>query len=775
MVLPFLPSNLEFHIHKTLAKYPILSDRIRARMRRELFKRKLITEREFEAELRNRAIQTQKFEGIKNPFLNESPDVWELRISRLREILTDAYFASNLPIELFEQIIQDVLKEQGVSAEDIQSSVNPESAPQNVLFDQALAIEKLPPAEREKNDARLREIKVVLIRSMISDQLAYIKIAKDWFTIKDLLNVRQHKIGPGKIGGKSAGMLLAANILSKAGDKSIKKCLRTPESFFIGADVLYIFMTSNNLLHWGDQKYKTDDQIREEYPTLVDEFVKASFPEDILENFGELLEKVGNKPIIVRSSSLLEDSFVSAFVGKYESYFLPNQGTHEENLSEFTTAIKKIYASTLSPDALIYRREKGLQDYDERMALLIQVVQGKPYKDYFFPDGAGVATSQNFYRWSPKFKLEDGFARLVWGLGTRAVERSGNDYTRLVSLSHPLLVPETSIKEIQHYSQHFIDLIDLKKNKVETLPAEEVLSGDYPALKYIVQVDKGGYLSNIRMTLKSINTSNLVITFDGLLRNTNFARNMRKVLKTLEMRYNSPVDIEFVVNIKNLKSQNPRVVITLLQCRPQRNVKEVQTHIPEHLSKEEIIFSTTRIAPHGYVNNIQYVVFVPPDCYFSLSKREQRNAVVQTIGQLNVTLDGKSFICVGPGRWGTNNPDLGIGVGYSDIYNARALVEITGTGIGPAPEASFGTHFFQDLVESDIFPLAIFLDDKDTIFNKSFFYNTPNSLDKFLKSKSKIAKCVKLIEVGKYKPGYHIELTMNAQEGHSIAFLEKDK
>ena len=328
---------------------------------------------------------------------------------------------------------------------------------------------------------------------------------------------------------------------------------------------------------------------------------------------------------------------------------------------------------------------------------------------------------------------------------------------------------------IQHYSQHYIDLINLKENTFETLPIEDVISGDYPALKYIVQTNKGGYLSNLRMTFKNIETNNLIITFDGLLRKTDFAKNLKNILKLLERNYDSPVDIEFAVNIRNPKSPNPRVVITILQCRPQRNVKDVQTHIPENIEEDRIIFSTTRIAPHGYVDNIQYVIFVEPDCYFSLKTKQERNKVSYSIGKLNAALAGKNFICVGPGRWGTNNPDLGLGVGYGDIYNAKALVEITGTGIGPAPEASFGTHFFQDLVESNIFPLAVFLDDKSTVFNKAFFYDSPNSLNKFIKDKSYRNRCIRLIDVSKYKPGYHLELTMNAQEGHSIAFLEKDK
>ena len=155
---------------------------------------------------------------------------------------------------------------------------------------------------------------------------------------------------------------------------------------------------------------------------------------------------MGQQPLIVRSSSLLEDNFGTSFAGKYESHFCPNQGTPEENLRDLTQAIARIYASILNPDALLYRRAKGLQDYDERMAILIQVVQGERFGRYYLPHAAGVAFSRNLYRWSPQIRREDGFVRLVWGLGTRAVDRVGNDYPTPGSPQPSAAAPEASVK-----------------------------------------------------------------------------------------------------------------------------------------------------------------------------------------------------------------------------------------------------------------------------------------------------------------------------------------
>ena len=190
-------------------------------MRRELFQRGVITPQAFESEGREKAIRSQSLEGLHDPFSEEPTEIWEMRLTRIREHLTDFYFAYNLPFDLFEKIVRATLDERGAGVSDLQFSFNPELAPQNLLFEQAAMIEQMPKKERAKHEARLQEIKVVLIRTLISDQLAYVKIAKDWFTIADLTEIRTHKIGQGKIGGKSAGMLLAARILREVGDEEI--------------------------------------------------------------------------------------------------------------------------------------------------------------------------------------------------------------------------------------------------------------------------------------------------------------------------------------------------------------------------------------------------------------------------------------------------------------------------------------------------------------------------------------------------------------------------
>ena len=775
MTLPSSSTDKALRIYLALVQYPILSTSIRARMRRELFQRGVMSPANFEGEVREQAIRSQSREALNNPFQDEPADLWEMRLTRIREHLTDFYFAYNLPYELFENIVRQVLAERGAHSQDMVVQFNPELAPQDMLFEQAMTIENMDPAQRSRMEARLREIKVVLIRTLISDQLAYVNIAKEWFTISDLSEIRWRKIGGGKIGGKSAGMLLASRILSTVADDDIKDNLKIPESYFLGADITYRFMSLNNLMHWGDQKYKTEDQIRSEYPQIRADFSAAEFPPDVLESLRDVLAKIGPQPLIVRSSSLLEDNFGTSFAGKYESHFCPNQGSLNENLHNLTQAIQLIYASIFNPDALLYRRSKELQDYDERMAILLQVVEGEVHGKYFMPHGAGVAFSRNLFRWSPQIRREEGFVRLVWGLGTRAVDRVGNDYPRLVALSHPLLHPESSPKAIRRYSQHYVDLINLEENKFDSLPIEEVFSPRYPPLRYIAQLDGGGYLRPIRSSLVEGGVENLVITFDEMLRRTPLAARLSRMLNILEKEYRSPVDTEFTIEVRDPYSTSPNVWISLLQCRPQSHLKEERTPFPASLNPDDVVLATQRVVPQGHVAKITHVVFVPPEGYYALPTHQIRVDLGRAIGALNGNLKGVVFICVGPGRWGTSNSDLGVPIGYADIYFSRALVEVSGEGIGSAPEPSFGTHFFQDLVESQIYPLAIFLDDPNAVLNRKFFYDTPNRLAEYLPEAANdswpLAGSLRLIAVDDFRSGATLRLVMDDEKGRAAAYL----
>ena len=774
MTFPSISMDSVFKILLALSQYPILSTRIRHQMRKSLFSRGIITRGAFDEEARLKAVESQEREGLHNPYVEERTDIWETRLARVRDSLTDFYFAYNLPYSEFENIVRQVLTERGSADSDF-IWFNPELAPQDILFEQAEIIESMPVEERKKYEARLKEIIVVLIRTMVSDQLKYIRMARQWFTVEDLQEIRRRKIGGGKIGGKAAGMLLAMRIIKETAPPEVRDSFKIPISYYLGSDVFYNFLTFNGLVHWNDQKYKAEEQMRADYPMLCADFLKGQFPSEIVERLEEIIVEAGDTPLIVRSSSLLEDNFGTSFAGKYESVFLPNQGTQDEKLSALTNAISRIYASVMDPDALLYRHLKELADYDERIGILIQFVEGEKMGRYFLPHGAGVAFSRNLYRWSPQIKQEDGFLRLVWGLGTRAVDMIADDYPRLVALSHPRLHSSSDVSATKRYSQQNVDVIDLENNAFTTIPIHDLIHADYDPVRYIAQVEEDGYLAAIRSRIAD--PEKMVITFDGLLSRTSFAANIRQALRLLEAYYNSPVDTEFTIEILNPEEQRPQVRITLLQCRPQSHIQETNdVQLPADLQNENIIFSTQRMVPQGAVQNIRYILFVPSEGYFSLASHTERAQLERAIGQLNAALKGETFIAVGPGRWGTSTPDLGVHVSYSDIYNARSLVELAGETIGASPEPSFGTHFFQDLMEADIYPLAVFLDDSDSIFNRDFFYTTPNRLEEFIPVENpRILVSLRLIAVNDYRPYHHMDLVMDANKSRAVAFLVEEE
>jgi hypothetical protein len=764
-------------IYLELAQYPILARGIRDRMRQELFSKGIITVEAFEAEAKEKAVLSQRREGLLDPYTEEPLPIWSERLALVRDQLTDFYFAYNLPHDRLEEIIQSILAHGAPSQEQgLGLTFNPELAPWNLLFAQGEEFESLPPDERAKVQHHLQEITVVLIKGMISDRLDFVGLAKEFFTIQDLKEIRQRRVGRGKIGGKAAGMLLAWKILQQAAEENeldVREHIQIPDSYFIGADVFYDFLSINSFTHIMNQKYKPSAEIEADYPNILDTYKKGLFPDDIVHNLAALLEKVGNVPLIVRSSSLLEDNFGTAFAGKYDSFFCPNQASLEENLEVLLNAIRQVYASVLKPDALLYRQRMGLVDYDERMAVLIQNVQGIRYQHYFFPMVAGVGYSRNPFRWNPKIRREDGFLRLVWGLGTRAVDRVANDYPRIIALSHPHLRPEAGVGKIRKYSQHFVDLVDLEDNSFKTLPISKVIADDYPALSHLASVDKGGYLTSLISRMDASNANDLVLTFERLTQDKSFIILMKSILKKLERHYKWPVDIEFTLDIR---PGYPRTsyTVNLLQCRPlvsQEWMMDVK--IPEEIPDQDVILRAYKLIPQGMVSRVRYIVYIDPLNYTRVPDRVTRLELARVIGRLNKRLDGERFILMGPGRWGSSNLDLGVKVTYADIYNARVLVEIPLIREGSTAEASYGTHFFQDLVETGIFPLPVIPGEDGAMINYKFLNESPNVLTGLLPDDVKYAQYVRVIDVPVVSGGRYLEIVMNGEQERAVGYLKK--
>nr|MCR5591620.1 PEP/pyruvate-binding domain-containing protein [Lachnospiraceae bacterium] len=292
------------------------------------------------------------------------------------------------------------------------------------------------------------------------------------FSPKDYLNVRKRMIGTGMIGGKACGMLLARKIIENRCPE-IRQKFEPHDSFYIGSDVFYTFIVEN---HFWDLRIRQRN--KEEYFTVAEEFagklLSGKFSREMEEQFVKLLEYYGQDPIIVRSSSILEDGFGNAFAGKYESVFCSNSGDMDQRLEELENAVRTVYASTMSRSALDYRSRRGLQERDEQMALLVQRVSGSYYGEYYMPCVAGVGYSYSPYRFMDGLDPNAGMLRLVMGLGTSAVDRTEGSYPRLVSLDSPKLTTSRNCTEKHQYSQRKLELMNRATRRLEQVEPDTV-------------------------------------------------------------------------------------------------------------------------------------------------------------------------------------------------------------------------------------------------------------------------------------------------------------
>ena len=617
-------------------------------------------------------------------------------------------------------------------------------------------------------------LKQETIHMLIGSDPELKSLGDTYFTVEDLFDIRERMIGTGRIGGKTTGMLLARKILQEnKGKTDFSTLLEHHDSFYIGSDVFFTFLVDNNLFRLRLQFTNNADLTWEEFAQIEEDFQAGTFPADIMEEFRNMLDYFGQAPIIVRSSSLLEDSFGNAFAGKYRSEFCANQGSPEERLEKFLQVVKLVYASTLSPDVLAYRLKRGLAENDEQMAILVQRVAGLPYRKYFFPSLAGVAFSHNLYAWSERIDPQQGLIRLVFGLGTRAVNRVADDYPRMVAISHPQLRPESS-SQIFQYSQQFMDLLDIESNQFLTLPVTEVLrNSNYPQLHYFASLLREGTPFDPPYASIPADGEEIVLTFNRLLEKTPFAALFREMLERLEEAYGHPVDTEFTASVL----QGGKIRINMLQCRPLWLPSQPDSlKIPRDVSPEKILFMGQRVVNFALVEGIRYIIYVHPRGYESLEDDSLRRQMGRLIGSLNrhPLLAEEKLMLMGPGRWGSSNIHLGINTGYADLDNVSILVELACEKAGQFPEVSYGTHFFQDLVEAQITYLPVYPDLPRDKFNHAFFQESPSILETLVPTDKSLQEAVRVIDVSAVTGGTMAKLVADPQSGRALCCIEEN-
>ena len=562
-----------------------------------------------------------------------------------------------------------------------------------------------------------------IIRCLLGTEPQRFALCRKYFTTADLMAIKKREIGTGCIGGKAVGMLLARRVLEATDPVLFVRRIEPHDSYFIGADVFYTYFVQNDAWSLRTRMVEEKDYLAVA-PQIREKLLTGEFMPSIKEQFRSMLEYFGQSPIIVRSSSILEDGFGNAFAGKYDSVFCPNQGSPEERYAEFEAAVKTVYASTVNEAAIRYRADRGLLSRDEQMALLVMRVSGDIHGDYYFPHIAGVGHSRNLYVTGAGGENK-GMLRLVLGMGTRAVDREADDYARLLDMARPLAPPHVAYGDEYRFSQHKLDAIDLIGDRFTTVDIDSLDKSSFKTDTYLFMEPDAPTRARFR-ELGVDSPVPDIVNFDKLLRRTDFCQVMTKLMSCLEEKYDYPVDIEFACNFRPDREYK----INLLQCRPLQasgiGVKGVKPMVKDYLFRIRGNFMGGNICLP-----IRYVVKVEVDSYLDLPERKKYQ-IARHIGRLNELLKDENTVLMGPGRWGTTTPSLGVPVNYTEISKFDCLCELAYSSHGLRPELSYGSHFFQDLVESGTFYAAIYRGESGCEFSDELFETYPNRLRELL-------------------------------------------
>ena len=519
------------------------------------------------------------------------------------------------------------------------------------------------------------------------------------------------QISGGSLGGKARGLAFAQKMIrsSNLRKRYPEININIPHVAVIGTDSFDQFMRENNL--WNNA---LSDKSNKQINNL---FIKSSFNKSLMESLKLFIKSV-KYPLAVRSSSLLEDSQYQPLSGMYATYMLPNnQSKVNERLDDLVAAIKLVYASTFyqDPKSLISRSVHRIEE--EKMAVILMEMVGQNYNDRYYPTFSGTAQSFNFYPIS-YMKRNDGVAHLALGLGRTIA--NGEKSLRF-SPKYPGILPQYySIKATIESSQNSFYAMRLNEKNSSSLKNEDKNLSSF-SLK-IAEKDgslkwSGSVVSNedniIRDTLAQNGTR--VITFTPILKWSMFP--LVDILNDLlEMGKDSlgcEVEIEFAVNIFEDENKSPE--FSLLQIKPMVMGGSRELINMDNESSKSILCNSKVTLGDGFIDNVQHIVFVDPKKFRAANTK----TIAKEIHQINNAMLNKSpYILVGPGRWGSADPWLGIPVNWEHISGASAIVEI---GINDFPvDPSFGSHFFQNVTSMRLGYFTIDNDSKEESFDHNW-------------------------------------------------------
>jgi CheY-like chemotaxis protein len=524
------------------------------------------------------------------------------------------------------------------------------------------------------------------------------------------------RIGEGSLGGKGRGLAFIDQIIKKNPecDNFDGISINIPRTVVLCTDIFDEFMSSNNLypLALSD----APDEV------ILSNFLQARLPERLIEDFFALFEVV-DKPLAIRSSSLLEDSHYQPFAGIYSTYMIPKVADRYEMLKNLSDAIKGVYASVFYADSKAYMTATSNVIDQEKMAVIIQEVIGKEAGGYYFPSFSGVGRSLNYYPIGHE-KPEDGVAEVAVGLGKYIVD--GGMGLRF-SPRHPESVLQTSeltlaLRDTQT-RMYVLDMKSLDKefnvddsfNIVKKSVQDIAPTG---ALRYMVSTFD--YRDNV-LRDNDFGDGRRVVTFNNILKHKVFplAEAVDFMLTKGQREMSRPVEIEFAGVLD--RDGNMKGNIYWLQIRPIVDRKElVDEHLLELPASALIMKSDTALG-HGTVDNVKKIVYVRPDTFSS----SNNSLIAREIEKINreFVASGENYILVGPGRWGSSDTALGIPVKWPQISAARLIVE---SAVGSYRiEPSQGTHFFQNLTSFGVGYFTIDPDAGNGFFDAAYLDSMP--------------------------------------------------
>ena len=566
------------------------------------------------------------------------------------------------------------------------------------------------------------------------------ELIKEHFAPEDYFEVHDRMVGTGMIGGKATGMLLSRKLTQNL-RPDIYDRIEPHDSFYIGSDVFYTYIVDNGF--WELRvKQRTEEGYFALAAQMEDLLLHGQFSTAMKAEFRRLLEYYGNDPVIVRSSSILEDGFGNAFAGKYESVFCAGNGTVDERLETFENAIRTVYSSTMGLSALDYRRRRGLDKRDEQMAILVQRVSGSRYEHFYMPAAAGVGYSISPYRFSAEHPSE-GMLRLVMGLGTAAVDRRTGSYPRMIMLEDPSRNLLTSASDRHQFSQRLIDAVRFSSGEVEGFDPESVRREIPPYLARLLL--SHDWDAERTFTDRGIDRSIFYVSCDGLVKNKQLMEDMRGILRLLKEAYVYPVDIEYTINI----APDGEYVIDLLQCRPLQQTREGDAVNVPALPAEQILLETQKVSM-GFSRTfpVDLVVYIDPIRYYEMPYRDKFR-VRDLLSAVNWKLrgQGKRMLLLTPGRICTSSAELGVPSSFADISEFDMIAEISETRAGYVPELSYGSHIFQDLVEAEILYTAVFETQTTLHFAPSLLEPFSASLSDYAKDTGEMEGMDKILQV----------------------------